>query len=51
MSEEQQKVLDALQGRINAVIELYENDGAFLKINGRCVGVAIYQSLFSLVKQ
>lgn len=34
-SEEQQQVLNALQERINAVIELYEQDGALIKVNGR----------------
>lgn len=38
MSEEQQQVLNGLQDRINAVIELYEKDGAMIKINGRFVG-------------
>ena len=41
VSEEQQQVLNGLQDRINAVIELYETDGAkdgaMIKINGRFV--------------
>jgi hypothetical protein len=35
VSEEQQQVLDGLEARISAVIELYEKDGALIKINGR----------------
>ena len=37
VSEEQQQVLKGLEDRINAVVELYEKDGALVKINGRCV--------------
>lgn len=35
VSEQQQQVLNGLQERINAVIELYEKDGALVKINSR----------------
>lgn len=35
VSEEQQQVLKGLEDRINAVVELYEKDGALVKINCR----------------
>ncbi len=37
LSEEQQQCLDGLKERINSAIELYEGDGALVKINGRYV--------------
>lgn len=38
VSEEQQQVLNGLQDRVNSAIELYEEDGALVRINGRSGG-------------
>ena len=35
MSEEEQQVLNNLRDRINSAIELYNGDGALIKINDR----------------
>ena len=43
-SEEQQRVLAALEDRVNQAIELYGEDGALVRVNGRsvCVFVCVY---------
>lgn len=35
LSEEQQQVLNRLEERLNQAIQLYEEDGAFIKLNDR----------------
>ena len=42
VSEEQQQVLTGLEDRVNQAIELFEEDGALVRVNGRSVQANVY---------